>query len=191
MGSLTVPRQLETVERHVRDALTKGATLLVGGRRRPEIGPLFYEPTVLTDVTPEMEVHDEETFGPLVSLYRVAGDEDAIERANASRYGLNASVWSRDVQHALRVARRIQTGTVNVNEVYGATWSATGSPIGGRKESGVGRRHGAEGILKYTEVQTIAIQRLMPLAPPAFLPERAYAQLMPRLARALRWIPGL
>ena len=138
-----------------------------------------------------MEVHDEETFGPVVSLYRFESDEEAIERANASRYGLNASVWSRDVRHALRVARRIRTGTVNINEVYGATWSATGSPIGGMKESGIGRRHGADGILKYTEAQTIAIQRLMPLAPPSFLPERAYAQLMPRLTRALRWIPGL
>jgi succinate-semialdehyde dehydrogenase / glutarate-semialdehyde dehydrogenase len=191
MGSLTVPRQVDAVERHVRDALANGATLLAGGRRRPDIGPLFYEPTVLTGVTPDMAVHDEETFGPLVSLYRVYSDEEAIERANASRYGLNASVWSRDVDHAVRVARRIQTGTVNVNEVYGATWSSTGSPIGGMKESGIGRRHGAEGILKYTESQTIAIQRLLPLAPPSFLPERAYAELMPRIARALRWVPGL
>jgi succinate-semialdehyde dehydrogenase/glutarate-semialdehyde dehydrogenase len=191
MGSLTVPRQIEAVEHHVRDAIAKGATVLAGGHRRPDVGPLFYEPTVLTGVTPDMAVHDEETFGPLVSLYRVYSDEEAIERANASRYGLNASVWSRDIGHALRVARRIQTGTVNVNEVYGATWSSTGSPIGGMKESGVGRRHGAEGILKYTEAQTIAIQRLLPLAPPSFLPERAYAALMPRIARALRWVPGL
>ena len=191
MGSLTVPRQIDAVERHVHDAVAKGATVLAGGRRRPDVGPLFYEPTVLTDVTPDMEVHDEETFGPVVSLYRFETDDEAIERANASRYGLNASVWSRDVRHALRVAQRIHTGTVNVNEVYGATWSATASPIGGMKESGVGRRHGADGILKYTEAQTIAVQRLMPLAPPSFLPERAYAQLMPRLTRALRWIPGL
>jgi succinate-semialdehyde dehydrogenase/glutarate-semialdehyde dehydrogenase len=179
------------VDAHVRDAIEKGATLLAGGRARPDVGPLFYEPTLLTGVTPDMRVYGEETFGPVLSLYPFATDDEAIARANDTRYGLNASVWSGSTRHALRVARRIQTGTVNVNEVYGATWTATASPIGGMKESGVGRRHGAEGILKYTEVQTIAIQRGLPLAPPWFLPERMYAQLMPRLLRVMRWMPGV
>lgn len=191
MGSLTVPRQLVSIERHVRDALDKGARLLAGGRHRPDIGPLFYEPTVLTDVTPEMELFAEETFGPVVSLYRVSSDEEAIALANESRYGLNASVWSGSTRRAVRVARRLQVGTVNVNESYGGTWTATASPIGGMKDSGVGRRHGAEGILKYTEAQTIAIQRFMPLAPPPFLPERIYSAAMPKLLRVLRHIPGL
>jgi acyl-CoA reductase-like NAD-dependent aldehyde dehydrogenase len=191
MGSLTVPRQLDTVESHVRDAVEKGANLLVGGRHRPDIGPLFYEPTVFTGVTPEMKMFAEETFGPVVALYRVTSDEEAIARANDTRYGLNASVWSRSIRHAVRVAERIQTGTVNVNESYGATWTATSAPIGGMKESGFGRRHGAEGILKYTESQTIAIQRLVPLAPPPFIPVRVYASLMPRLLRLMRHIPGL
>jgi succinate-semialdehyde dehydrogenase / glutarate-semialdehyde dehydrogenase len=191
MGSLTVPRQLDTVESHVRDAVEKGAHLLVGGRHRPDIGPLFYEPTVFTGVTPEMKMFAEETFGPVVALYRVASDEEAIARANDTRYGLNASVWSRSIRHAVRVAKRIQTGTVNVNESYGATWTATSAPIGGMKESGFGRRHGAEGILKYTESQTIAIQRVLPLAPPPFIPVRVYASLMPRLLRLMRHIPGL
>jgi succinate-semialdehyde dehydrogenase/glutarate-semialdehyde dehydrogenase len=146
---------------------------------------------VFTGVTPEMKMFAEETFGPVVALYRVASDEEAIARANDTRYGLNASVWSRSIRHAVRVAKRIQTGTVNVNESYGATWTATSAPIGGMKESGFGRRHGAEGILKYTESQTIAIQRLVPLAPPPFIPVRVYASLMPRLLRLMRHIPGL
>ncbi|HET9011468.1 MAG TPA: aldehyde dehydrogenase family protein, partial [Gemmatimonadaceae bacterium] len=100
-------------------------------------------------------------------------------------------VWSRSTAHAVRVARRLQAGTVNVNESYAASWTATSAPIGGMKESGVGRRHGAEGILKYTEAQTVAIQRGMPLAPPRFVAERTYAAMMPRLLRAMRWIPGL
>jgi acyl-CoA reductase-like NAD-dependent aldehyde dehydrogenase len=191
MGSLTVPRQLDAIDGHVRDAVKKGATLLAGGRARPDIGPLFYEPTVLTNVTPDMALHGDETFGPVIALYSFASDEEAIARANDTRYGLNASVWSRSTAHAMRVAQRIQTGTVNVNEVYGATWGSTASPIGGMKESGVGRRHGSEGILKYTEAQTIAVQRGLPLAPPHFLPERLYAELMPQLLRAMRWVPGL
>lgn len=191
MGSLTVPRQLASVEAHVADALAKGATLLAGGRRRPELGPLFYEPTVLADVTPAMRLFGEETFGPVVALYPYDDLEDAIARANDTLYGLNASVWSRSTKRAVAVARRIRAGTVNVNESYAGSWTATASPIGGMKQSGVGRRHGAEGILKYTEAQTIAVQRLMPLAPPPFLDETRYARWFPRIVGWMRHIPGL
>jgi succinate-semialdehyde dehydrogenase/glutarate-semialdehyde dehydrogenase len=191
MGSLTVPRQLQAVEAHVRDAVEKGATLLAGGRRRPEIGPLFYEPTVLAGVTRQMLLHAEETFGPVVALYRVSSDDEAVAAANDSRYGLNASVWSRSVPHAVSVARRLRAGTVNVNESYAATWGSTASPIGGMKESGVGRRHGAEGILKYTEAQTIAVQRIVPIGPPAFVTAQVYSRFMPALLRIMRRIPGL
>ena len=103
----------------------------------------------------------------------------------------NASVWSRSRRTAIDVARRIQCGTVNVNEAYAASWTATGSPIGGMKHSGSGRRHGEEGILKYTEAQTIAVQRLIPLAPPPFLDERLYTKLMSRLVQAIGRVPGL
>ena len=191
MGSMTVPRQLEAVEAHVADALAKGATLLTGGRRRPDLGPLFYEPTVLTDVTPAMRVFAEETFGPVVTLYPYDDVEQAIALANDTPYGLNASVWSRSARRAMAVARRIRAGTVNVNEAYAATWTATDAPIGGMKQSGMGRRHGAEGILKYTEAQTIAVQRLMPLAPPPLLPEALYATWLPRMVGLMRRVPGL
>jgi acyl-CoA reductase-like NAD-dependent aldehyde dehydrogenase len=111
------------VQRHVEDALSKGATLLAGGRQRPDLGPFFYEPTVLTDVVEGMECFAEETFGPLVSVYRFGTDDEAVELANATRYGLNASVWSRSSRRGREVAARLRAGTVNVNEAYAAAWA--------------------------------------------------------------------
>lgn len=191
MGSLTVPAQLSRVQDHVRDALGKGAVLLAGGRARPDLGPLFYEPTVLTGVTPEMTIYAEETFGPVVSLFPYTSLDEAVDRINDTQYGLNASVWSKDAAAAVRVARRIHAGTVNVNECYAATWTATAAPIGGMKQSGLGRRHGAEGILKYTEAQTIAVQRGFPLSPPPSISEEKFANMLARLLRIVRRIPGL
>lgn len=191
VGTLTSRRQLETVEAHVADAVAKGARILAGGRRRPDLGPFFYEPTVLAGVKPGMLAFAEETFGPVVSVYPFDDVEQAIEAANATPYGLNASVWSRSTRAAVRVASRIRAGSVNVNEAYAATWTATGSPIGGMKESGVGRRHGEEGLLKYTEAQTIAVQRFIPLAPPPYLDESLYTKLMSGVVRLLGRVPGL
>lgn len=191
IGSLTVPRQLDVVQAHLGDALAKGARLLAGGRARPDIGPLFFEPTVLAGVTPEMQLYREETFGPVVALFPFTNEDDAIAHANDTRYGLNGSVWSRRAEHALSVASRLQVGTVNINESYAATWTATASPIGGMKESGFGRRHGAEGILKYTETQTIAVQRGVALAPLPGMSEPTYTRVMPALLRLMRRLPGL
>ena len=192
MGSLTVSRQLDNVIAHVRDAQERGATLLAGGRARPDLGPLFYEPTVLADVTPAMRVHAEETFGPVLSLYPFDTIEDAIMRANDSAYGLNASVWSRDVRQARAVAGRLRCGTVNINESYASTWAAIGAPMGGMKASGTGRRQGREGILKYTEAQTVTVQRGLALVPaPAPIPEPRWARLLGLYLRASRWIAGL
>ncbi|MFL5560092.1 MAG: succinic semialdehyde dehydrogenase [Gemmatimonadaceae bacterium] len=191
VGSMTSARQLGVVEDHVADATAKGATVLAGGRPRLDLGPLFYEPTILVDVRPGMTAYAEETFGPVLAVYRYDDIDDAIERANDTRYGLNASVWSRSTRRATDVAKRIRCGTVNVNEAYAATWTATSAPIGGMKESGIGRRHGEAGILKYTEAQTIAVQRLMPLAPFPFLDEQRYGDLVARLVRILGRVPGL
>ena len=191
VGSLTSVRQLGAVKRHVEDALAKGATLRAGGRARGDVGPLFYEPTILTGVTPEMLLHDEETFGPVVAVYPFDDEGDAVARANATRYGLNASVWTRDGRRGVRVAARLQAGTVNVNEVYAAAWGSVDAPIGGFKESGVSRRHGREGILKYTEAQTIAVQRLMPVAGPHTLGAARSARLLTMALRLMKRIPGL
>ncbi|HEY1324882.1 MAG TPA: succinic semialdehyde dehydrogenase, partial [Streptosporangiaceae bacterium] len=142
IGSLISARQLDTVAQHVDDATSKGATLLAGGRARPDIGPYFYEPTVLTGASPAMTLYAEETFGPVISLYRVSGAEEAIRQANDSRYGLNFSVWTRDAARGRAVARRLEAGTVNVNEAYAAAWGSVDAPMGGWKDSGMGSRHG-------------------------------------------------
>lgn len=169
VGSLVSRRQLERVSAHVRDAVAKGATVLAGGQARPDVGPLFYAPTVLGGVTEEMDLFREETFGPVVAVTRVAGEAEALRLVNDSAYGLTAAVWTRDIARGRRLAARMETGTVAVNETYGAPWGATASPMGGRKDSGLGRRHGREGLLRYTEAQTVAVQR-GPLAPPAMVP---------------------
>ena len=191
MGTLTSTEQLDVVQHHVDDALDKGATLLAGGRARPDVGPYFFEPTVLTDVTEDMECHAEETFGPLVSIYRVSDDDEAVERANDTRYGLNASVWSRSARRGRDVAARLRAGTVNVNEAYAAAWGSVDAPMGGMGDSGLGRRHGAGGLLKYTEAQTVARQRLFNLAPPiARLGDDGFAAVMTtslRLMKKVGW----
>lgn len=188
MGSVTSERQLEIVEEHVRDALAKGATLVTGGRRRPDLGPLFYEPSILTGVRENMKVHAEETFGPVVSIYPFTTESEAIEKANASRYGLNASIWTRDAARGIRLAQQIQAGSVNVNEAYAAVWGSVDSPMGGMKESGLRPRHGAEGILKFTQSKTVAIQRLISIAPSHDMDAALHARWMTRLLRLLRWI---
>jgi acyl-CoA reductase-like NAD-dependent aldehyde dehydrogenase len=186
MGSLASERQLQTVEEHVCDAVAKGARVESGGRRRPEIGPLFYEPTILTGVRPGMLVHREETFGPVASVYPFAAEADAVEMANDTPYGLNASIWSRDTRHAERLARSIRAGSVNINESYAATWGSVDAPLGGWKQSGLHPRHGSEGILKFTQPQTIATQRLLPIGPAPGVDPAMHARWMTHLVRLLR-----
>jgi succinate-semialdehyde dehydrogenase / glutarate-semialdehyde dehydrogenase len=186
VGSLVSERQLRTVEDHVRDALDKGATLVAGGHRRPDLGPYFYEPTILTDVRPDMKVFRDETFGPVVSVYPFSSEQEAVELANASSYGLSASIWSRNTANAVRLARKIQAGSVNINEAYSAAWASVDSPIGGMKESGMRPRHGAEGILKFTESQTIAVQRLLPIGPRRGVDPAAHARVMTWLLKLVK-----
>lgn len=186
VGSLTTPAQLETVTAHVADAVAKGATVLAGGRARPDLGPLFHEPTVLAGVTPEMALYAQETFGPVVSVYRYRDVDEAVARANATPYGLNASVWSGSGARGRAVAARLHAGTVNVNEAFAAAWGSIDAPMGGMGDSGLGRRHGAEGILKYTEPQTVAHQRLLGFTPPAGVSYRTWAQGLTVALKAMR-----
>jgi len=178
------------VRRHLDDARAKGASVLAGGTLRPDIGPYVLEPTVLTDVSPDMELFSDETFGPVVAITRVRDADEAVERANDSRYGLSFSIWTADTARAREIATRLQAGTVNVNDPYAAGWASMDAPMGGMKDSGLGRRHGASGILKYTESQTVAVQRLAPLMVPPFLSADRYAELVTRMARVLAAVPG-
>jgi succinate-semialdehyde dehydrogenase/glutarate-semialdehyde dehydrogenase len=186
MGSLISQEQLDTVQEHVEDAVAKGAEVLAGGHARPDIGPYFFEPTVLRGARDGMTLFADETFGPVVAVSTFSTEEEAITRANASEFGLNFSLWTRDTARGRRIAERLEAGTVNINEGYISAWGSVDAPMGGMKASGLGRRHGATGILKYTEAQTIAVQRLMPLAPPPMVGQRLWARVITLWLRALR-----
>jgi succinate-semialdehyde dehydrogenase / glutarate-semialdehyde dehydrogenase len=156
VGSLATAQQLENVMVHIDDAKKKGATVLAGGNARPDIGPYFVEPTVLTDVTSEMKCSTNETFGPLVAVQIVDSVDAAVAAANASEYGLNASVLSRSRSRGRAVASRLKAGTVNVNEGYRASFGTVDAPMGGFKKSGMGRRNGTEGLMRYAQSRTVA-----------------------------------
>lgn len=190
MGSLISEGQLKTVSDHVEDATAKGATVVVGGKARPDIGPLFYEPTVLTGVTGDMECATVETFGPVVAIYPVSGADEAIEKANDTEYGLNASVWAASDAEGERIAAQLRCGTVNVNEGYALAWGSLGAPMGGMGASGMGRRHAAEGLLKYTETQTVATARVLNLDPPFGMPPTLWRKALFPMVRTLMRIPG-
>lgn len=187
VGSLASQAQLDKMQRHIEDAVTKGAEILTGGKPRPDLGPWFFEPTVLRGVRHGMLPADEETFGPVVSVYSFSTDDEAVALANDSMYGLNASVWSADIRRGIAVARRIRAGAVNVNEAYGATWGSHDLPTGGTGASGLGRRHGRDGILRYTEPQAIAAQRVHGITPlPWHDSYDQFAKVMTASLRVLR-----
>ncbi|MEU7633034.1 succinic semialdehyde dehydrogenase [Nocardia sp. NPDC049220] len=190
IGSLISEAQLEKVSKHVADATSKGAKVLTGGASRPDLGPLFFEPTVLTGVTEEMECFRDETFGPLVSIYPVDNIEEAVRSANDTDYGLNASVWAASKSAGERIAAQLHAGTVCVDEGYAPAWGTTAAPMGGMGISGVGRRHGPQGLLKYTEPQTVVVTRYLNLDPPTLFPRNKWQPFLMAIARALRHLPG-
>ncbi|WP_210603674.1 succinic semialdehyde dehydrogenase [Brevibacterium oceani] len=176
MGSLGGPKQFERVGAHVEQARGAGATVIAGGHPVPEVGPYFYAPTVLTDVPASAELYREETFGPVVSVYPVSSDAEAVAAANDSEYGLAAVVYSRS--RGREYARQIEAGMINVNEVYPASWGSVDAPAGGVKASGLGHRHGIDGIHQFMHTHTIAEQRLHPIAPTSVLDQKKFAGLM-------------
>jgi succinate-semialdehyde dehydrogenase / glutarate-semialdehyde dehydrogenase len=146
---------------------------------------------LLQRVEDGMSLFRDETFGPVVAISHFSDEEDVIARANDSDYGLNFSLWTSDTKRGLEVGSRLQAGTVNVNEGYIAAWASVDAPMGGMKASGLGRRHGAEGIKKYTEPQTVAVQKLTPIAPPPGVPYKLWTQAMSGSLRLLKRVPGI
>ena len=176
MGPLISEKQFVRVRDQVTDAISKGAKLATGGRVRPDIASTFFEPTILTNVSDQMELGRGETFGPVVAVYKVANDAEAITRANDTEYGLNSSVWGGSA--AKQAAGLLASGTVTVNEGFSASFASHDAPMGGMKTSGIGRRHGRQGLLKYTQPQTIAVQRLVGIAPFGKQSNEAFAKLI-------------
>ena len=156
VGSLTNAAQLERVIAHVDDAVAHGATVLAGGRARPDLGPYFYEPTVLAGVTSEMACFRDETFGPVVAIHPVDDVDEAIRLANDSDYGLNAAIFSGSARRARALADRLDAGSVNINEGYRGSFGTVDAPMGGMKRSGLGRRNGRDGLLRFVEARTVS-----------------------------------
>lgn len=190
VGTLVSADQLAKVSGQVEDARDRGARVLAGGRARPDLAPYAYEPTILTGVTPDMACHRAETFGPVVALYPFDTEEEAVAAANDDVHGLNASVWSRDARRARAVAARLNTGSVNVNESFGAAFGSLDAPMGGTGESGLGRRQGPEGLYRFTQPQTVATQRLLGFVAPGDVPRDGFAAALTsglRALKAVRW----
>jgi acyl-CoA reductase-like NAD-dependent aldehyde dehydrogenase len=161
VGAVTFPAQLDIVTRHVEEARAAGARVTAGGHGSSAHGR-FYEPTVLVDVDHSMACMTEETFGPTLPIMRVRDAEDALAKANDSRYGLGGSVWTKDIARGEALARRMESGSVCVNDAQ-LNYLALELPMGGWKESGLGVRHGVAGIRKYTRQQAMLVTRFAPM----------------------------
>src|SRR5437762_1814242 len=158
IGCMTSEAQLNKITGQVDEAVANGARVLTGGQRNPRLRGYYYEPTVLVDIDHSMNVMSEETFGPIIPVVKVNNVEDALRLANDSRYGLSASIFSRDNTLAWQVARRLQSGSVCINDAL-VNYIVPDAPMGGRKQSGFGYRHGADGIRKFCQQKTIVVDR--------------------------------
>jgi acyl-CoA reductase-like NAD-dependent aldehyde dehydrogenase len=185
VGPIIAASQLDVIDRHVADAVAKGARVLAGGRRNPDADGLYYEPTVLCDATHDMAVMREETFGPVLPIMRVRDEDEALAYANDSRFGLNANVWTRDKRRGTRLAKAIHSGSVVVNDCM-ITYGLPESPFGGRKDSGIGQVNGEIGLRSYCYAQSIVVDRLGSKSESTWFPYSARkARRLKRLMRLL------
>jgi acyl-CoA reductase-like NAD-dependent aldehyde dehydrogenase len=183
VGAMTSPNQTDVVEDHVNDALANGARALTGGKRVKGPGQ-YFEPTVLVDVDHSMKVMRDETFGPVVGVMKVRDSEEALRLANDSRYGLAASVFG-EKGRAETIARRIEAGSVNVNDVV-SNMAALGVPMGGWKQSGIGYRHGEPGIKKYCRSESVVVTRFAGKREPNWYPyTKSRRNLVDRLLKGI------
>lgn len=185
MGTLTGENQLNRVSEFVSDAIDRGAKVLAGAKALPQIGPYFYAPTVLTNISEEMRLAREEVFGPVIAVTGYDSVEEAIELANDTEYGLNASVVGPN-RLAREVAEKIMAGSVNVNEGYRASMASLDSPMGGMKQSGMGRRNGKNGLLRFTESRTVGVSTGLLKFPSRAKQYNRMAPLMNSLAKVMK-----
>jgi acyl-CoA reductase-like NAD-dependent aldehyde dehydrogenase len=187
IGPMISEKQIEIIEAHVADARAKGAKVLLGGKRNPALGPLFYEPTVLTDVTHQMQLMQEETFGPVLPIARVRDEQQALELANDSQYGLSSTLWTRDNDKAVALAKHIESGSVCVND-SSITYGVLEAPFGGMKASGLGQIHGENSLKGYCFAKSIVIDRFQ------LKEERAWYPYSPdkaeMLQKVMHWVWG-
>jgi succinate-semialdehyde dehydrogenase / glutarate-semialdehyde dehydrogenase len=184
IGSLTNERELLRAEAQVKDAVAKGAQVIHGGKRRPDLGPLFYEPTILTNVDHSMDVMREETFGPIIPIMRVKDEDEAIRLANDSEYGLSAAIMTKDLRHGEQLATRLQSGDVHINTTHWMFGTPT-LPMGGVKNSGLGRRNGPEGLMRFVKPQSILIDNQL-MQKPVLVRVDEFSMKAALLLRALR-----
>jgi acyl-CoA reductase-like NAD-dependent aldehyde dehydrogenase len=154
VGAVIFAPQIDRAEKHIADAVARGGRVVTGGARRTDLPGQFFAPTLIADATPEMEVMREETFGPVLPVMRVPDAETALRVANDSPMGLSGSVWSGDAARASALARRLQAGSVCVNDVL-VNYMCVEAPLGGVKASGIGFRHGPEGLRQFCRLETI------------------------------------
>jgi acyl-CoA reductase-like NAD-dependent aldehyde dehydrogenase len=184
VGSMTREAELHRVEAHIADALDRGARLLCGGRRRPDLGPLFFEPTLLADCDHSMAVMREESFGPVAAIMPVADAAEAVDRANDSVYGLSGCIYTRDMGRGIGLARRIRAGDISINRpLWG--WSTPAAPMGGTGASGLGRRKGIEGLLRFVTPRAIICDSSVWLIPQDLIYTTPLLQGLYRLRRRL------
>jgi len=158
IGAVFWDRQMAIIEAHVEDARAKGATILQGGRRNPELAGLYYEPTVITDVNNDMDIMVLETFGPVLCIQKVASESEAIALANDSEFGLNGNVWTKDKEKGYQLAAAIDTGSCSVNDMA-VSYGIPAAPFGGKKNSGLGQVNGKKGLRGYCHEMPIVIDR--------------------------------
>lgn len=183
LGALSSSAQLKRVSEFVERAVAEGARVVTGGKVLSEVGPNFYAPTVLTDIPHGAEILHKEVFGPVIALVGYDSLDEAVELANATEFGLNASVFG-NRREGIEIASRLMAGSVNVNEGYRATMASMAAPMGGMKQSGMGRRSGVNGLLRFTEARTIGVANKSPVG----LPTRAkqYKLMAPIMTKAVR-----
>jgi succinate-semialdehyde dehydrogenase/glutarate-semialdehyde dehydrogenase len=185
MGALSSKAQLERVSGFIERAKSEGARVVTGGHALPEIGPYFYAPTVLADIPHGAEILHKEVFGPLIALVGYSSLDEAVELANATELGLNAAIVG-EPKKALKLASKLMAGSVNINEGYRASMATMAAPMGGMKQSGVSRRSGPGGLLRFTENRTIGVANKLPIG----LPSRAkdYRKMAPLMTKLAKWM---